>query len=170
MDIGAQRWVILGRISGLFGVQGWVKVHSYTDPRDGILGYRDWYLRDRGDPRPVSLERGRVQGKGLVAKLAGCDDRDQASVLVGAEIVVRRSQLAEIGSGEYYWADLEGLTVLLADGRCLGKVVRLIATGANDVLVVDGDRERLIPFLPDSVVLEVDPAQGLIRVDWDPDF
>ncbi len=111
-----------------------------------------------------------VQGKGLVAKLKGCDDRESARDLIGALIQVRRGDLAELEPGEFYWADLLGLKVETLSGTELGAVDNLLETGANDVLVVRGDRERLIPFLQGQVVHDVDLDKQRIRVDWDPDF
>jgi 16S rRNA processing protein RimM len=160
--------VVLGRILGVHGVQGWVKVFSETEPRENIFRYSPWYLGPATEPRRV-LE-GRMQGKGLIARLERCVDRDQAAALVGLEIAVRRDQLPPPSPDELYWADLEGLQVQTVAGELLGRVNRLFATGANDVLVVEGARERLIPFVWDEVVKEVDFEHGLMRVDWDPDF
>lgn len=165
-----RRWLTLGRISGLYGVRGWVKVHSFTDPRENLLDYPTWWLQLQGEERCIELEQGRPQGKTLVAKLRGVDERDQARLYTGADIRVPREQLPEPAADEYYWADLEGLRVTTVDGVELGQVSHLIDTGANDVLVVRGERERLIPFLLDQVVKRVDLAQGRLEVDWDPEF
>ena len=166
-----ERLVILGRVSGLYGVRGWVKIHSDTDPRENIVNYQPWYLHQGDGWQSFRLEGGRRHGKTVVAKIQGLDDRDQAAALVGTEIAVRRSQLPEAEEpGEYYWADLEGLRVETLDGVDLGRVSRLFETGANDVLVVRGERERLIPYLWQQVVCEVDLDAGLMRVDWDPEF
>jgi 16S rRNA processing protein RimM len=163
--------VVLGRISGLYGVKGWIKVFSFTDPRQAILGYTDCLLKQDGRWNAVHLAEGRKQGKSIVARIEGIDDRDTAAELVGADIGISRDLLPETGSGEYYWADLEGLQVLHRDGRVLGKVAYVLATGANDVLVVQGgasaDQEILIPFLAGSVILDVDVAAGVINVDWE---
>jgi 16S rRNA processing protein RimM len=113
---------------------------------------------------------GRPHGKGVVALLASCADREQAQALAGTEVAVRREQLPALAEGEYYWTDLIGLEVVCRDGRSLGRVTGLVETGANDVLVVQGDRERLLPFVPGPVVLAVDLVAGQVRVDWDPDF
>jgi len=165
------KFVTLGRISGLFGVRGWVKIHSDTDPREGILRYSPWYLRREGHWEERRPEQGQRQGKGVVAKIEGCEDRDAAAGLMGAVIAVRRDQLpGGLHPGEYYWADLEGLQVVTTAGVELGRVDHLLETGANDVLVVRGDRERLIPYLWQQVVLEVDLEQRRLLVDWDPDF
>jgi 16S rRNA processing protein RimM len=159
--------VILGRVVGLFGVRGWVKVHSYTEPREALLEYRGWLLGRDGDWQPVEVAEGRQHGKGIVVRLQGIEDRDAAAELLGSDIGVDRDVLPEAEDGRYYWADLEGLTVVDRDGTELGKVAYLMATGANDVLVVDGPVERLIPFVPETVILDVDLAAGVIRVDWE---
>jgi len=159
---------VVGRISGLYGVRGWVKVFSETEPRDNILTYRPWYLGAGCRPRGVA--EGRLHGKGLVARLESCEDRDQTAALVGLEIRITRDQLPRIGADEFYWADLVGLGVETLEGRSLGRVDRVFATAANDVLVVNGERERLVPFLWDRVIEDVDLGLGRIRVDWDPEF
>jgi 16S rRNA processing protein RimM len=160
--------VVLGRVAGVHGLHGWVKVFSETEPRENILSYSPWYLGACAQPRDVL--GGRRQGKGLVARLAGCSDRDRAAGLVGMEIAVRRDQLSPATADELYWTDLEGLRVETESGDTLGRVHHLFSTGANDVLVVRGSRERLVPFLWGTVVEDVDLDRGLIRVRWDPDF
>lgn len=162
--------VVLGRVSGLFGVRGWVKVYSHTEPRENIAGYRDWYLQCDGDWQPARVEQGRRHGKGVVVKLVGIEDRDQAAALIDCDIAIDRDQLPPLPPGEYYWADLEGLRVVTLEGTELGRVSHLFATGANDVMVVRGERERLLPFVQPDIIRRVDPEQGLIEVDWDPEF
>ena len=159
--------LVLGRISGLYGVRGWVKVHSYTEPRDAILKYGSWLLEQDGVWRETSVAEGRKQGKTVVARLDAVTDRDMATAFVGMTIGVARSDLPETDSGEYYWTDLEGLQVIHQDGRILGKVAYLLATGANDVLVIQGDQEVLVPFVKDEVIKGVDLATGIISVDWE---
>lgn len=160
--------VILGRVSGLFGVRGWVKIHSYTDPRAGILDYREWLVLIGDRWKPVTVAEGRPHGKTLVARFEGVDDRDEAAAFVDALIGVRREQLPAAEDGRYYWSDLEGLAVEDAGGNTLGRVAYLLETGANDVLVVrDEGREILVPFVTGDVIKDVDLAAGVIRVDWD---
>ena len=161
--------VILGRVVGLYGVRGWVKVKSHTRERADILDYDRWMLRLGDEWREFGLAEGRLHGSGLVAQLEGITDRDAAATLVGADIAVHRSQLPALQPGSYYWAQLEGLKVVNIQGVELGEVKNLFETGANDVMVVLGDRERLIPFVP-SVVQKVDLAAGTLIVDWDADF
>lgn len=167
---GVPDWVILGRISGLYGVTGWVRVYSHTDPRENILAYDGWHLAQPEGWTPVAVRDGRRQGKGIVASLEGIDDRDAARALIGREIAVPRATLPEPAPGEYYWADLQGLRVRNREGVDFGTVARLMETGANDVLVVEGDRQRLIPMVPGTFVVEVDLDAGTLEVDWDPAF
>lgn len=170
--------IILGRITGLYGVRGWVKVFSDTDPREGITSYSEWLLKRQHGWQRIAVENGRKQGKNVVVKLAGIDDRDMAAALSGCEIAVTRDQLVSPKPGEYYWLDLEGLKVITTDGIELGIVDRLFETGANDVLVVrevmrEGNseaRERLIPYVPGQVVTDVDLQEKRMIVDWDPEF
>lgn len=165
-----ERLITLGEINGVFGVQGWVKVYSFTEPRERILAYGPWRLRTAdGDWREIAVLDGRRQGQAVVAALEGVDDRDQALALNGAEIAVTRDRLPPPAEGEYYWADLEGMQVVTLDNEDLGRVRSLFRTGANDVMVVAGERERLVPFVTDRFVREVDFDAGVIRVDWDPE-
>ena len=162
--------VTMGRVSGAFGVRGWLKVRSDCEPVEQLLAYSPWQIDTGTGWRSHVLVDGKVHGPGLVAKLAGIDDRDQARELSGADIAVDRSQLPALAEDEYYWNDLIGLGVVTRDGKELGRVSGLMQTGTNDVLVVSGERERLIPFIREQVVLAVDADARRIEVDWDPDF
>jgi 16S rRNA processing protein RimM len=168
----AGRRVLVGRIVGLYGVQGWLKIESWTEPRMRIFDYQPWQL----DTAPEAVSqikgiKGRPQGKGLVAYLPEVDDRDKAAALVGKDIYVARELLPPPGKNEYYWVDLEGLEVVTTEGVELGRVSHLFATGANDVVVVkDAERERLVPFIQGSYVRSVDLSGGRMVVDWDPEF
>lgn len=168
---GEQRFVTLGRVSGAHGLQGWVQVYSDTSPRENIVQYSPWIVV-RGEKRQtLQVKAGRRQGKAVVAKLDGCNDREAAEALIGADIAISRDQLpATTVPGEYYWADLVGLRVETVDGIGLGVIGQLFETGANDVMVVQGDRERLVPYIWEQVVREVDLDTGVMRVDWDPEF
>ena len=167
----SQKRVLLGRIHGAFGVRGELKLESFTDPVRGILRYQPWILRDaRGGERELSGARGRETAKGLVATLPGIDDRDAADALRGTEVWVPRSALPPPAEGEYYWVDLEGLRVVNLEGADFGTVSHLFATGANDVLVAQGERERMIPFLQPDFIRGVDFDAGVVTVDWDADF
>lgn len=166
------RRVLVGRIVGLHGVQGWVKLESWTEPRLRIFDYQPWQLQSAPD-EVIQMHgvAGRAQGKGLVARLPEVDDREQAALWVGRDIYVARELLPTPEPGEFYWTDLEGLEVVTTEGVPLGRISHMFATGANDVLVIrDGARERLVPFIQGSYVRAVDLAVGRVVVDWDPGF
>ncbi|WAR45423.1 ribosome maturation factor RimM [Methylomonas rapida] len=160
-----------GEISGVFGVKGLVKVFSFTEPRENIVRYSPWLLQKNDQSWEVKVVSGQRHGNVVVAELENISDRDAALALMGAKILIRKQQLPKPKPGEYYWADLVGLRVETESGLKLGIVDHLLETGANDVLVVrDGERERLIPFLQRQTVLKIDLAAGVMIVDWDPDF
>lgn len=169
VESGQDTPIVVGRIAGLFGVRGWVKVFSHTQPLDNILRYSPWLVLRDGQWLPMKPLAGRIHGKGIVAHIEGCDDRDVAAALVGCDIAIVRSQLPRAEAGEIYWADLIGLKVVTLEGVELGVVDHLLETGANDVVVVRGERERLLPYV-EQVIREVDLDGGLLRVDWDPEF
>jgi 16S rRNA processing protein RimM len=161
----------LGRVSGIFGVKGWVRVHSYTEPRERILDHKSWILLAGGEQMPVELLDGRQHGKAIVALLPDSTAPEQAARYVGADIAVARERLPAATDESILWADLEGMRVSTTDGSDLGVVDHLLDTGANDVLVVKGrERERLIPWLRDTVIKRIDLAEGRLVVDWDPEF
>lgn len=162
--------IVLGRIGGPHGVKGWVRIQSFTDPRENILSYGRWFLGQGAHWAPYELGNGRMQGKSIVALLDGVDTREAAESLRGCEIAIPRDELPPLPEGEYYWADLVGLRVHTVDGTDLGVVDHLIQTGANDVLVVRGERERLIPMVIGQYVTLVDLDAGRMEVDWDPEF
>ena len=165
------RRILLGRIHGAFGVRGELKFESFTDPLAQVLRYQPWILRDpQGREREVTGARGRETAKGLVVRLPDVEDRDAADALRGTEVFVPRSVLPRPAPGEYYWVDLEGLRVVNSEGIDFGTVSHLFSTGANDVLVAQGDRERMIPFVEPDFIRSVDFDNGVITVDWDADF
>jgi 16S rRNA processing protein RimM len=160
--------VPLGHVAGVHGIQGWVKIHSLTEPREAIFEYQPWLLG--ASLEEVRLEQGKKHGSRLIALLENADSREQAEALVDQPIAVYRDQFPELPAGEFYWTDLMGLTVRLEDGRELGTIASMLATGANDVMVVRGERERLIPFIRGQYVKRVDLDAGVVTVDWDPEF
>lgn len=169
----SEEYIPVGRISGAFGVRGWVKVYSYTEPRSNILEYTPLFLSRQGQWIEVKVSGGHVQGKGIVMGLANVTDRDQAQPLIGSELAIRKSQLEPVGDDEFYWRDLEGCRVVNEKDETLGLVDHLLETGANDVLVVkaEGDGEEcLIPFVFDAFIKQVDVENKVIRVDWERDY
>ena len=162
--------LVMGRIAAPYGVKGWLRVTPFTETPENLLEYTPWYLGRQDEWREARLLEGKPHGKGLVVRLEGCTDRDAAAALSGTDIAVYRSQLPDTQENEYYWSDLIGLQVVTIDGRTLGRVDHLLETGANDVLVIRGERERLVPFVQGEVIRSIDLHNGEIRVDWDPDF
>ena len=165
------RRILMGRIHGAFGVRGELKLESFSDPPEAILGYRPLVLRTpQGSERELEQVRGRRTPKGIVLRIDGVEDRDAAEALRGAELHVPRASLPPPAPGEYYWVDLEGLRVVNTQGADFGVVSHLFSTGANDVLVAEGERERMIPFLQPDYVVSIDFEAGVVNVDWDPEF
>ena len=171
--------VILGKISTMYGVKGWLKVNSYSNPRKNIFNYPQWQIKTRNGWIIQDIEQGRPHGKTLVVKLAGCDDRDQAQLFVGSSIAVFRSQLPDTESGEHYWSDILGMDVVDTDGLELGQVKDIMETGSNDVLVVRETVSKkgsgkasdiLIPWLIDDVIINVDADKQLITVQLDNEY
>ena len=169
-----QDFIVLGKISSPYGIKGWVKIFSYTDPADNILQYQPWFIKRKGIWERVAIKEGRIHGKSLVAFIDSINDRDSAQRLKGCEIAIRREQLPPAKPGEYYWIDLIGLRVVNQLGIELGVVDHLMETGANDVLVVldatQNGKERLIPFVMNEFVKTVDLENNALYVDWDADF
>lgn len=169
--------VVLGKLGAVYGINGWLKVNSYTENPEGIFSYKPWQIQSQGQWRQVQVASWKRHSNGLIVKLDGVNDRDQAQLLVNAEIAVAQALLPQLDDGEFYWKDLMGMSVVNEAGYDFGVVDDLMETGSNDVLVVKanktdafGQKERLIPFLTDSVVKSVDHTQRRIIVDWDPAF
>lgn len=168
-QVASERKIVpLGQISGIHGVRGWVKIHSRTEPREAIFEYQPWLHGE--SLKEIRIRQGKKHGNKLIALLEDVDDREQAQSLIGTPIAVYRDQFPDLPGGEFYWTDLVGLSVQLEDGTDLGKIEMMLATGANDVMVVRGDRERLIPFVMDQYVKQVNLDEALVVVDWDADF
>lgn len=167
--------IVLGKITSVHGVRGEVKIYSFTDPIDNLLDYNPWTLKRDGEVKQVELVSGRLQGKVLVAKLKGLDDREVARTFAGFDICVPRALLPDLDDGEFYWHQLEGLKVIDLQGQLLGRLDHLLETGSNDVMVVKpcpgslDDRERLLPYT-EQCVQQIDLVAGEMRVDWDADF
>jgi 16S rRNA processing protein RimM len=165
----ADKKVILGKISGIFGVKGWVRIFSHTEPRWAIGEYPAWQVKIRGEWRLFEIEDAQAHqaDKSVVVKLKGIDDREKARGLMGCPIAVEREQFGELDEDEFYWADLFGYQVIQRSGEVVGELTGFMETGANDVMIVKtAEGEELIPWVMDAVVLEVDETGRIIRVDW----
>ncbi len=161
----SDKHIVIGKLVGVFGVAGWLKVFSYTRPREQILSYSQWLVGDAHTP--MQVENGRAQGKYIVVQLAGCRNRDEAEALLQQTISMDSDLLPDTQDNEFYWHNLLGLQVVNKAGMDLGVVDRLIETGANDVLVARGDIERCIPWVWDRYIVSVDQIKRIITVDWD---
>ncbi len=163
--------VVMGRVAAAHGIRGWIKVQPFTEYLDSLLDYSVWWIgREHGPWREVKVLQHEVHAKTLAAMLADCPDRNAAEKLKGLLIAVPRSSLPKQEEGEYYWSDLIGSVVLDEAGVVLGKVTKLLETGANDVLCVQGESgEMLIPFV-DAVIKQVDLKEKTLRVDWSADY
>lgn len=166
-----EKLLVMGRVSAPFGVKGWVKVQPFTSKVDSLTSYKKWWLGIDGDWQEHAVESAQAQGRMIVAKLEACDDRNLAVMYRGKQVAVPRETLPQTTANEFYWADLVGLRVINDDSQDFGEVIRILETGANDVLVVqeEGGQERLIPFIADAI-RKVDLAAGVIWVDWGLDY
>ncbi|CAH0532793.1 Ribosome maturation factor RimM [Vibrio stylophorae] len=169
--------IVVGKLGATYGIRGWLKVFSFTENPESIFDYQPWFVKAQGESVVYSVEDWKRHNQGLVAKLAGLEQREDAQALTNAEILVPADVLPALPEDEFYWRDLMGMNVVNTKGYNLGTVKDILETGSNDVLVVEanlkdafGKKERLIPFLPEQVILNVDLAAQRIEVDWDPGF
>jgi len=175
--MSTENQITLGKVGSVYGIKGWLRIHSFTDEPDAILDYFPWSLKLGNNTRTVDITDWRKHNKGIIVKVGGIDDRDDAQALVGSEIFTNESSLPELPQGDYYWRDLIGMAVVTTKGYDLGVVSDMLETGANDVLVVKANlndgfskKERLIPYLLEQVVESVSIENKQICVDWDPGF
>jgi 16S rRNA processing protein RimM len=164
MNKTAVTYITVGKIGSTHGVRGWLKIRSYTEPAANILKYKPWFL---SADHPIEIEGSKIQGDNLLIKFIDINSPEEARQFVGKTIQVTRDKLPALKHNEFYWSDLEGLTVINQHGKILGKVAYLIATGSNDVLVVKGIKECAIPYRWGTVIKKVDLAQQEIQVDWE---
>ncbi len=162
--------IVIGKIVGVYGIKGWIKILSFTRPKENILKYGPWLVKQNNDWLEMQLLEGKQQGKGLIASFAGITDRDEAMTLVGSELAIERDQLPVPKEGEFYWHDLINMQVINKQNEILGVVTEFLETGANDVLVVEAEKQRhLIPYVQDVYIKDIDIEQGVIQVDWQSD-
>ncbi|MBL4815370.1 ribosome maturation factor RimM [Shewanella sp.] len=172
-----QEPVVLGKLGSSHGIKGWLKITTYTDSVEGIFDYSPWLIKEQGEWREVKVLQWRFQGKAVVASLEGVETRDQAQMLTNCEIAVTPQQMQTLPEDEFYWRDLIGCEVVNTKGYNMGKVQEIVETGSNDVLLVKanakdgfGKAERMIPFVTEQFIIEVNLTEKQIIVDWDPDF
>jgi 16S rRNA processing protein RimM len=167
--------VVIGKIGAPYGVKGWVKITTYTDEIEGVFNYSPWLLG--ADQKEYTVDHWRTHNKGVVAKLVGVETRDDAESIKNLDISIKAQQLPQLAEDEFYWRELVGMRVVTDKGYDLGVVKELFETGANDVMLVRanpndgfGQKERMLPFLFEQVVKQVDKQGRTITVDWDPGF
>jgi 16S rRNA processing protein RimM len=198
--------ILVGKVTSVFGIKGWVTVHSYTDPAENILTFKNWLLfpssltsskANKVDKpefvlqcKKIKVAEGQRHGKKVIARLQSSQSREEAGKYLQHDIYVLRAELPELDDDEVYWIDLEGLQVINLQDKVLGRVARLIETGANDVLVVVPEnvvvsekkeqqrsksthktdqkklKEILIPYVEDHYIQDIDIEAGWIKVDW----
>ena len=164
----AGRVVVLGRVGAPFGVQGWVKVNSYTAPPEGLANFSSWELVRAGQAERRAVLGWKRAGRAVAVRLEGVVSREAAQALTGCDVCVDRSELPTTAPGEFYWHDLMGLEAVTPDGTPLGRIDGVLDLPAHPVLVLRGDRERLVPLVPERLVA-VDAGAGRVTLDWHPD-
>lgn len=165
-----EHWVVIGRFGRPHGIKGLVSVNSFTEPRDNILSYTDWHVFLNNIWQPVKLLSAQAHNKTIVAQVEGYPEREIVARLTNADIAVHKDQLAALEPGEYYWHDLVGMKVINKDNQPFGTVTEVMPTGSNDVLVVQGEKRHLIPYLLGQFIIEINDQEKVITVDWDLDF
>ncbi len=163
-------WVVIGRFGRPHGIKGYITVLSFTEPRENMLHYTDWNVCIKEQWLPLKILSTEVNNKFILVQVDGYAEREQVACLTNSDIAVKRAQLPTLSPGEYYWHQLVGMQVVTQQGKLLGNVTEVMATGANDVLVVLGERRHLVPYILDDCVISINDAQRLITVNWDPDF
>ncbi len=164
-----EKKLLVGKINGFFGVQGWVKIFSYTKPRKNILEYQPWYFVDNETYKVIEITSGREQSKTIVAQVKGINNRDEALQLIGKDLYINKDQLPELDNDAHYWHELTGFRVINKNEVDLGIVDYLVDTGSNHVLVTKGETEHWIPYI-EPFLVSVDQHKKVISVDWDENF
>jgi len=169
--------VLVGYISGAFGIQGWVRIRPYSADANAMLSAKQWWI-DQPAIRTVNRLEAKIHGEDLVARLAGVADRNAAEALRGATVKISRQDFPVLSGDEFYWVDLIGSAVTNLQGESLGVVRDLMDNGAHPILRVAAadipdtelhKHEKLIPFV-EHFVKQVDTANKCIQVDWGNDY
>lgn len=170
MSSNNNEWVIVGRFGRVHGLKGFISVQSFTEPRNNIVNYDNWHIKQGNQWHLLKLLQIEVNDKHVLVRVDGYQEREHLATLTNAEIAVPRDQLPALDEDEFYWHQLIGLNVVNTEGEAFGVVEEMMSTGSNDVLVVQGDKRRLIPYLPGLYVTKVDLNNQQIIVDWDKAF
>ena len=163
--------IIVGRLASPYGLQGWLKIISFTNPPQNLLDYKTIQIQHHSKWHSHDIEGGKCHGKFLVIKIPHCNDRETAREYTNDLIAVPRHTLTPLKKDEYYWADLIGLSVINQKNSKLGVIDSLLETGSNDVMVVidEHNHERCLPYTS-LVVKQIDLQNKIMIVDWDENF
>jgi 16S rRNA processing protein RimM len=168
--VGTETPVVMGRVLGAYGVKGWIRIHPHTEAPDGLARFKEWWIQSRSGWKTVRVAEWARHGAQLVARLEGCESREQAAELRGSDVGVMREAFPAPAEGEVYQADVLGLRVVNRQGEELGRVEELMDNGAHVVLRVrHAEGERLLPYVA-GVIDRVDVAAGVVTVDWGADW
>lgn len=162
--------VVVGRIGSAYGVKGWVKLQSFTDPVDNIFGYHPWYVEDKGDWKPIDCDQYEFHNDKPIVHIQGYDTPERVKQLAGREIAIDKSLLPKLPEGEFYWHELIGLTAMTPQGVILGTTTQIVSNGAHPILMIVGEKTHLIPLLFGQFIGRVDLEKGQMVVKWDPEF
>lgn len=165
-----EHWLVIGRFGRPHGVKGFITLYSFTEPYENILSYNDWHACINHSWQPIKVLSVQTNNKSIIAQIDGYPERELVARLTNVEIAIQKKQLAPLNPGEYYWHQLTGMKVINQQGQCFGYVTEIMPTGANDVLVVQGEKKYLIPYLPGLFVIDINDVDKVITVDWDMDF
>tara|TARA_Y100000588_G_C13984386_1_gene808678 strand:- start:78 stop:590 length:513 start_codon:yes stop_codon:yes gene_type:complete len=163
-------WVVVGQFGRPHGIKGFISVHSFTEPRENILKYSDWHGKIDGQWQKLNITHAEVNNKSVLVKVADYLNRESVSRLTNVELAVTKDKLPSLKDGEYYWHQLIGMKVMTEKGVSFGTVKEILSTGAHDVLVVQGHKRLLIPYVPDHYIINIDEINATIFVDWDEEF
>lgn len=163
-------WLVVGRFGRVHGIKGYITIISFTEPRDNIFTYKHLHAYISKQWQPLKFTEQEITVKNLLVRVDGYPECNQAANLTNIDIGILKQDLPGLRSDEYYWHELIGMSVITKQDIVLGKVVDMLSTGANDVLIVEGERRHLIPYLPDQFVINISRDEQRIIVDWDKDF
>lgn len=164
------KYIIVGKLGKTHGIHGWLNLYSNTEPTDNILTYRPLYWRTTSGWQQVDVDEIKPHGKKFLIHITGIDTPEEAKKHTDKEIAILRQQLPNLKQDEFYWTDLEGLTVINQNNIELGIIDHLLETHSNDVMVIIGKKRHLIPFIRNQVVIDIDLNAKIMHVNWDEDF
>ncbi len=162
--------LLVGKINGIFGVQGWIKIFSHTEPIANICKYIPLYTKSKDKFTKLNIANCKLHSKTIIAKIDAIDDCDKARELLGLAIYIDKLQLPKTNNNEYYYSDLINMAVVNKNNEDFGLVSYLFDNSAHVVLVTkDDENEYLIPFI-DPFIVDINIINKVITVDWGKDY